>query len=427
MCIKFYYKNEKEITMGNNIPLSIIVPVYNMERFLPKCLDSILSQTFRDFELLCVNDGSEDGSQSVLESYAALDGRIKIIVKENGGLVSARKAGLAQARGEFIGFVDSDDWIEAEMFARLYEEAKLHDADCVSSGYIQEGNYVSVAYDSVTAGVYKCKAMHRLREKIILDLEHHDKGIGGSLCTKLIRSNILKRVLPGIPSEITLSEDKVTSISALLECESVVVLHEAYYHYILQSFSMTQSSNINYLIQVNHVYRYLVSLYSHPLFTKAMQCQSELYITQLLIKGINSRLGFSIKNLLWIDPYWLKEIPLGAKVVLYGGGALGEKYYQQMIAFGKHEFVAFADFNYMDMVSRSSVVLSPDKLCSMEYDCLVITVKNQEKSLEIRSNLLKCGIEESKIFWFPQEEIFWRFAEADGLLTVDSYLDGEGK
>lgn len=397
--------------------LSIIVPVYNMARYLPKCLDSILAQTIMDFELICVDDGSTDESDLILERYEERNGRIKIISKENGGLVSARKAGVKNATGEYIGFVDSDDWIEPEMFERLYEEAKNNDADCVSSGYIQEGNYVSVSYDSVDAGIYRDDKMNSLRNRMILDFDRRDKGISGSLCTKLIRSSILKKIMPRIPSEIFLSEDKVTSISVLLECESVVILHEAYYHYILRSASMTQSANTNYLLRVNYVYQYLATLYSHPAFTTAMRRQAELYITQLLIKGINGRLGFSIKNLLWIDPYWLKELPAGAKVVLYGAGALGEKYYQQLKAFGKHIFVALVDYNFERLHNGCLNVLAPDTLRDMDYDYLVITIKDRKKALSIRKELVEDGIEESKLCWFPQDEIFWRFAEADGLLA----------
>ena len=91
--------------------VSVIVPVYNTEKYLEKCLDSILAQTLQDIEIICVNDGSKDCSREILEKYHDRDARIRIIDKENGGLVSARKAGVAEAFGEYIGFVDSDDWI----------------------------------------------------------------------------------------------------------------------------------------------------------------------------------------------------------------------------------------------------------------------------------------------------------------------------
>ena len=91
--------------------LSVIVPVYNVEAYLARCVDSILAQSFADFELILVNDGTRDGSVSIMEDYAHRDGRVRLVHKENGGLSSARNAGLAVANGEYVIFIDSDDWI----------------------------------------------------------------------------------------------------------------------------------------------------------------------------------------------------------------------------------------------------------------------------------------------------------------------------
>ena len=109
--------------------ISIIVPVYNVEKYLRKCVDSILNQTFKDFELILVDDGSIDTSGKICDEYNLKDNRIKVIHKENGGLSSARNAGLDIAQGEYIGFVDSDDWIELDMYEELYKICKENDTD----------------------------------------------------------------------------------------------------------------------------------------------------------------------------------------------------------------------------------------------------------------------------------------------------------
>ena len=106
----------------NNIKVSVIVPVYNCEKYLKKCLDSLVNQTLKDIEIICVNDGSTDNSGRILEEYT--DSRIKIITKENGGLSSARNAGIAVAKGEYLGFVDSDDWVDLDFYEKLYNTAK---------------------------------------------------------------------------------------------------------------------------------------------------------------------------------------------------------------------------------------------------------------------------------------------------------------
>ena len=109
--------------------ISVIVPVYNVEKYLKKCIESILMQTFHNFELICVNDGTTDNSRSILEKYKQEDKRIIIIDKKNGGLSSARNEGLKYAKGEFISFVDSDDWITPDMLEKLYKNITFFNSD----------------------------------------------------------------------------------------------------------------------------------------------------------------------------------------------------------------------------------------------------------------------------------------------------------
>lgn len=402
--------------MKNEVQLSIIVPVYNTEKYLSCCLDSILCQTMSNFELICVDDGSTDESPKILAEYAKKDERISVLTKPNGGLVSARKAGVNAAKGKYIGFVDADDWIEPEMYEILYTAAVENGVDLVSSDYCQEGNYTAISRDAVEAGLYTGERMQDLLNGAILNLKTKDKGISGSLCTKMFRSDILKEVIVKIPNDITVSEDKVTMVSYILECNSVMIIHEAYYHYVIRGDSMLNGLNSNYLLNIHYVYQYFRSLYSHTRFTDTMRIQAELYVTQFLIKGINSYLGFANPNLLWIDPYWLDNIPYGSNLILYGAGKLGEKYFQHLKAKGSYHFVGFVDFEWERNRNAEYEIFSPEKLSDMNYDYIVITIKNQEFAKSVKDRLIKIGIPSEKILWFRQDEIFWRFAEADGLL-----------
>ncbi len=114
-----------------NLKVSVVIPVYNVEEYLKKCLNSVINQTLSEIEVICVDDGSTDHSLQILEEYAERDDRIKVITKENGGIASARNKGMEYATGEYIGFVDSDDWIELDMYEKLYENAKFYDSDMV--------------------------------------------------------------------------------------------------------------------------------------------------------------------------------------------------------------------------------------------------------------------------------------------------------
>ena len=117
-----------------NEKISVIVPVYNTEEHLKECLESVINQTLKEIEIICVNDNSTDKSLDILKEYAKKDERIKIINKKrNNGAAAARNSGMEQAIGEYIGFVDSDDWISLDMYEKLYENAKIHDSDIVMS------------------------------------------------------------------------------------------------------------------------------------------------------------------------------------------------------------------------------------------------------------------------------------------------------
>jgi len=120
--------------MENTPLLSVIVPVYNVENYLARCVDSILNQTYRNLEVILVDDGAKDSSGAICDSYAGKDSRVRVIHKENGGLSSARNAGLDVCRGEYIAFVDSDDWIEPESYEKMLETALELDVKLVCGG-----------------------------------------------------------------------------------------------------------------------------------------------------------------------------------------------------------------------------------------------------------------------------------------------------
>ncbi len=396
--------------------LSVIVPVYNTEKYLPRCLESILGQSLQDMEILCVDDGSTDASPAILERYARKDPRVHVIRKENGGLVSARKAGVKAAKGRYIGYVDSDDWIERDMYEKLCGYASETQADMVSSGYLYEGGYITTHYDDVPEGLYGREEMEYLREHAIYHTSKKEVGIRGSLCCKIFLAEKFRKVQLGIPEEISMSEDKLCILSYLLCCERVAVKKEAYYHYMLHEESMVHKPDPGYLLKVNGVYQYLLKLYAHPLFTGSMRMQSELYITELLYKGINTRLGFENRNLLWIDPYWLCEIPHGSKVVLYGGGELGEAYRRQLGSRKDLSFVGCMDFNCEKYREGPMPASGPESFSQTGYDVVVITIKNPRKAGEVKEQLMEAGISGQKIRWFEQKEIYWKFAEANGWL-----------
>lgn len=399
---------------SRKIKVSVIIPVYNGEEYLEKCLDSVKNQILQDIEIICVDDGSTDGSLEIINRYARQDSRFKVIHKENGGLVSARKAGIALASGQYVGYVDSDDWIEPKMYQVLYRTAVENHADLVSSGYFFEGNYITEHYDGVGEGLYDESRMDYLRENAIYDSAAEDVGLRGSLCCKLFRTELFRTVQQEISEKLSFSEDKVCVLSYVLQCSRVYVLKQAFYHYIAHPSSMVHAADTNYLASVNEIYQSFVKLYEHPAFTRSMRVQAELYITEQLYKGINSRLGFVNSSLFWLDPYYLGDIPQGARIALYGGGDLGCAYRRQLMGRKDLELAGCVDPAYESMRYSDFMVYSPEKLRQWEYDLVLITVKNPEKAAAIKKELVEAGVSEKKIRWYEQKEIFWKYAKVNG-------------
>ena len=154
----------KETNLNENFSISIIIPVYNVEPYIEKCLESVLDQTYKEFECILVNDGSTDKSGQICDRFAAIDSRIRIIHKKNGGLVSARKTGLKEASGQFIGCVDPDDWIEKDYFENLIKAQQETGADIVAGNHCRDvGSSSYTVYNKLPAGIYD-------REKILPQL-----------------------------------------------------------------------------------------------------------------------------------------------------------------------------------------------------------------------------------------------------------------
>ena len=184
--------------------LSVIVPIYNAAPFLEKCINSIIKQTFRHMEIILVDDGSTDNSLEICKRYQGMDIRIKVISKENGGLISARKAGISEADGELIGFVDSDDWIEEDMYEELVKCYVQTGCDLVSSGIIRD--YESPqrtvrVMDHYEEGLYEHLG-DEIYPSMLYSREHCDYGLYSTLVNKLFKKDKLAAVYEGIDEAV---------------------------------------------------------------------------------------------------------------------------------------------------------------------------------------------------------------------------------
>lgn len=213
--------------------LSIIVPVYNVEKYLPKCLESLIKQTLKDIEIICVNDGSMDNSLAILKEFASKDSRIKIIDNQHQGVAKTRNTGIEQSTGEYIGFVDSDDYIDIDFFEKLYNSATKSNSDIAIASILKHKNFFNIYNAKYT----KEEIAITIQDKIKLceDKKHFFFYAWNKIYhSGFIKENNIKF------SEGQIYEDVMFAIKALYYSNKIISVYGTKYHYIEHENSLTK-------------------------------------------------------------------------------------------------------------------------------------------------------------------------------------------
>lgn len=221
--------------------VSIIVPIYNVENYLRRCLDSLLSQSLREIEIIAVNDGSTDNSLEILEEYAQKDKRIFLIDKENGGVSSARNEGLLATKGQYIGFVDPDDWVDQEMYEQMYDTATQEMADIVMCTYMREfGTHSKKKKFNMPGKVcyQNDKVQYEVMRRLVGPMKEEIANpelldAWGTVWSKLYKAEIIKsnNIRFVDLKEIGTNEDSLFNIHTFYYTNTFVFLNTPFYHY----------------------------------------------------------------------------------------------------------------------------------------------------------------------------------------------------
>ena len=232
-----------------NTPLfSVIVPIYNVSRYLPQCIESVLNQEFRDFELILVDDGSTDNSGEICDQFQEQDARVKVIHKLNGGLVSARIAGIQSAIGKYVYNLDGDDFIASDLLENLYAIISAHEPDIISFGFQtidEKGQEGAPQNDFLKEGLYKKEDLEAVFPRLIYDPDCKNfnscSAMRFSIWSKTFRRDLMLPVQSQIPTTISRGEDVAAVMTAICRCKSLYVASFVGYHYRIQSASMTHT------------------------------------------------------------------------------------------------------------------------------------------------------------------------------------------
>lgn len=264
--------------------VSVIIPVYNIKEYLPDCMKGVLGQTYADIEIILVDDGATDGSGRLCDEYADKDERVRVIHKENGGLLSAWSTGVKAATGRYVMFIDGDDWIDTDMVEGLlkYISGEPNIREIVSSNYIiEKKNEKRKASHGAAPGVYEGEKLSGLRKKL---LGEEMRPVIMSRCMKLISRELILDNLHYLNYDIRMAEDVNIMLPCLLDVDRLTILQDGYYyHYRTVGDSMAHGFNERLLSDIKLDYHTFLDIMKDKGVSNADEQMDKEYVRLLFL------------------------------------------------------------------------------------------------------------------------------------------------
>lgn len=270
--------------------LSIIITLYNAERYLRECVESVLNQDYQDFELILIDDGSKDHSLDICREYEKSDSRIHVITQKNQGCTAARKTGMRVVKGQYVSFIDSDDWLDSSMYEKMCQKAKDYSADIVICDFYTayKDGIVKITQE-IDGGFYsKEKLCEEIYPELLCDCKARNKfyKILPAVWNKIFKKEIIEEYLLQANDQIKLGEDIVRVYPSLVKAENMYYLkHEYLYFYRQRKGSMTREYDIKYLGNLNAL---VLDMEKFWVKDKGMECQLAGYTCHMVEEAIEN-------------------------------------------------------------------------------------------------------------------------------------------
>lgn len=376
--------------------VSIIVPVYNVEGYLEECIESMLSSTYGNIEIILMDDGSTDNSADICSRYAGKDRRIKFLRQNNQGVATARKNAAKHASGEYIMFVDADDYIDADLIQKLISESEGY--DLVTSGYYNGYGKIVRCYDGLEEGAYSSEEEIRYVYSNLIFMNNTKRmGIHRSQWAKLFEATLAKEIFEEIDESIFWGEDGEFLYRYALKCKSVRITRICGYHYRMRGDSAVHTANKKYLGNVNAIYQALESVFSNHPSNEILLPQFQRWIVQMLNQA-SYYLGFPLE--LQSTPYVypnLKEI-MGKNIILYGAGNVGRSYKAFFERYGICNVILWVDKNAVTY-DEAYVVSGIEDIHECEYDYIIVAIHSEDVAAQVMEELAEAGMDKGKMLW----------------------------
>ena len=361
------------------------------------CIESLLNQTYKNLEIILVDDGSPDRCPEICDLYASKDSRIKVIHKANGGLVSARKAGILAATGDYIGYVDGDDWVGPGFYYALYSSISESGADIAIAGFSRD-LFASTKniLNAIPSGVYEGDSLEAVKQQMISYGDFYCHGLTTYLWNKLFRRETILQYQLDIDERITIGEDAATTYNAIMASKKIVVTDNCAYHYRQREDSMLKTT-LNYADE----YRKVRCLHDYMMKSLGVWPE-EYYLREQTMDLILSTYIIRSGGTLGSHYPEFSNFPFstdltGKRIIVYGAGTFGQQFVKRLRNENKCKLEAWIDEDYWEY-RRCCMDVDPIySINDKTFDYVVIANMTPSVVEKMKKELYDYGVEEKNI------------------------------
>lgn len=381
--------------------LSIVIPVYNSEKYISKCLDSILQQTYSDFNVIIVNDGSTDKSECLVNEYISKDSRIKLINQKNQGVSAARLTGVKNASGDYISLIDSDDYLENDYLEKMMNPIKKFGVDISISGHIRECDHkTELRLNKISSGLYDNESIvNEVLDKMMCWTDGSFWGIQQYLWNKIFKRDLLLNELENIDNNIYDGEDVAIVFPAISKAQKIYIADICGYHYVIHDNSAINTKrNEKYFVNAVYLFDYLKNEFGKSEYKELLMPQLMEFIRYFMDNGTRSIFGYGFdRGCVQLQSWAVPLLPVNTKIVIYGAGKIGEEYYSRLIQNSNYEIVSWVDENKYGEKIFGRLIDDPFVILNLKFDYVIIAIKNHKVRYDVATWLRNNGIDADKI------------------------------
>ena len=376
----------------NSIKISVIIPVYNVEKYIKKAIESVINQTYKNLEIILVDDGSTDNSGFICDEYANIDERITVIHKENGGIVSARKTGINLADGDYAVNLDPDDWIEATAYEQVVKIIEERHPDIIAYGMKKEFNgFIESQPIQLAEGQYNQNEFWIAFCNKVSKYPFYEQPIDMSQCDKVVKTELFKKHQSNCNEALKKNVDDAVIFPMLLDMKSIYIESRCWYHYCVRKTSILWQTKNGDDIRYKMLALHLIDAYKR--YNKIDGCSKEF----LLYKLVHHMMMDIPDALFEIEQCKIyPQIKKNNNIVIYGKGVFANRFIENIRMSNYCNIVENVDSKDADKLKY---------IDANKYDYIVIAIFSAATVLSVLDLLKKMNIDENKILSIEKNSI----------------------